>query len=153
MTNGDAEADHQNVTPNVGASRKPLLGKSTVIKTVSASKPSMFNSGSKASGGGLFKKPGMMGLGKKKFQLDVAAPSENEVQQIQKVEAKLLAPKMMTVKKMEGGSGASGAYLNPPDRNTAGLSRMSLNQASNASLHEKRVKDDFVRPMALKEKT
>jgi len=39
------------------------------LKTVSASKPSMFGaSGSKPGGaGGLFKKPGMMGLGKKKF--------------------------------------------------------------------------------------
>lgn len=76
----DFTESHDNVTPNVGPSKKPLFGKSTVVKTVSASKPSMFNSGSKPGGaGGLFKKPGMMGLGKKKFQLDVAAPSETEV--------------------------------------------------------------------------
>jgi hypothetical protein len=59
----------------------------------------MFNSGQK-TGGGLFAKPGMMGLGKKKFQLDVAAPSETEIKQIQKVEAKLFAPKI-TLKKAD----------------------------------------------------
>ena len=51
------------------------------IKTIgSASKPSMFSSGSKPPGGAaaLFKKPGMMGLGKKKFQMDVAAPTESD---------------------------------------------------------------------------
>lgn len=71
MANGDASNEQQqnNVTPTISLSKKPLFGKSTVLKTVSASKPSMFNSGAKASGGGagLFKKPGMMGLGKKKF--------------------------------------------------------------------------------------
>ncbi len=55
----------------------------------------------------MFKKPGIMGVGKKKFQLDVAAPTETELKQIQKVETKLLAPKI-TVKKMnlpqDGGS-------------------------------------------------
>lgn len=30
-------------------------------------KPALFASGSKGTGAGLFKKPGMMGLGKKKF--------------------------------------------------------------------------------------
>lgn len=48
------------------------------IKTVSASKPSMF-SGSKPPGGGLFKKPGMMGINKReKFVMDVAAPTESD---------------------------------------------------------------------------
>ena len=66
------------------------------LKTVSASKPSMF-SGSKPPGGagGLFKKPGMMGLGKKKFQMDVAAPTESDQKVMQKVETKLLAPKIV----------------------------------------------------------
>lgn len=52
------------------------------VSTVSASKPSMFGSGSKPPGGagGLFKKP-MMG-GKKKFQMDVAAPNETDVKVI-----------------------------------------------------------------------
>ena len=85
-----------NVTPNVGPSKKPLFAPKggMVLKTVSASKPSMF-SGSKPPGAGLFKKPGMMGLGKKKFQLDVAAPTESDQKVMQKVETKLMAPKMV----------------------------------------------------------
>lgn len=71
----------------------------------------MFPSGSKPGGANLFKKPGIMGVGKKKFQLDVAAPTETELKQIQKVETKLLAPKI-TVKKMniqqDGGSSQPG---------------------------------------------
>ena len=67
-------------TPNVGPQKKPLfMGKVTAVKTVSASKPSLGGIAQKmATGGGagLFKKPGMMNLGKKKFQLDVPAASE-----------------------------------------------------------------------------
>jgi len=35
--------------------------------TIGASKPTMFNSATKPPGGGLFKKPGMGLMGKKKF--------------------------------------------------------------------------------------
>lgn len=117
------------------------------IKTVSASKPSMF-SGSKPPGGGLFKKPGMMGLGKKKFQMDVSAPTENDQKVMQKVETKLLAPKI--VPKKDGPT----QFLQMPQRNGPNqLSKASFNQGSGASLNEKRVTDGFVRPVALKEKT
>jgi len=58
------------------------------------------NSGQK-TGGGLFAKPGMAGIGKKKFQLDVAPPSETETKQIQKVEAKMFAPPKITIKKVD----------------------------------------------------
>lgn len=58
----------------------------------------------------------------------------------------------MVVKRDGTGSGSS-AFLNMPDRNGGGLSKMSLNQASNASLNKNAVKDEFVRPVALKEKT
>jgi len=89
----------------------------------------------------------MAGIGKKKFQLDVAAPSETEVKQIQKVEAKMFAPPKITLKKVDSSMGKQ--YLNPSN----GLTKGSLNQLSNASLNEKRVADEFVRPIALKEKT
>ena len=89
----------------------------------------------------------MAGIGKKKFQLDVAAPSETEVKQIQKVEAKMFAPPKITLKKVDSSMGKQ--YLNSSN----GLTKGSLNQLSNASLNEKRVADEFVRPIALKEKT
>ena len=117
------------------------------MKTVSASKPSMF-SGSKPPGGGLFSKPGMMGLKMKKFQMEVSAPSENDQKVMQKVETKLLAPKI--VPKRDGPT----QFLQMPQRNASNnMSKGSFNQASGTSLNEKRVTDGFVRPVALKEKT
>ena len=97
------------ITPNVAPSKKPLFKPQSgmsQMKVVGGSKPAMFGSASKApsgGGAGLFKKPGMMGIGKKKFQLDVAAPSENDLKQIQKVENKLFAPKINLKKPAEGG--------------------------------------------------
>ena len=72
MMEGIGEMSNNTATPNVGPQKKPLfMGKSTVIKTVSASKPALGGSAQKVIGGGggagLFKKPGMMNLGKKKF--------------------------------------------------------------------------------------
>jgi len=92
----------------------------------------------------------VLGGAKQKFKLDMPAPSEQEIRQIQKVETKLLAPKM-TVKKPEGTQ--SSAIGNRNNQNQHVLSKASMNQASGASLHEKRVADNFARPMALKEKT
>lgn len=124
------------------------------MKVVGGSKPAMFGSASKApsgGGAGLFKKPGMMGIGKKKFQLDVAAPSENDLKQIQKVENKLFAPKINLKKPAEGGQSN---FLGLPKKDGPGmLSKASLNQMSGASIGEKKVADSFARPMALQEKT
>ena len=95
---GEVEQKQNTVTPNVGPSKKPLFqprggGMSKPI-TVSAQKPPAVNlSASKPPGGaGLFKKPNVMGIGKKKFQMEQAAPDENQLQQINKVQTKLLAP-------------------------------------------------------------
>jgi len=116
------------------------------LKSVSASKPSMF-SGSKPPGAGLFKKPGMMVPGKKKFQMDVAAPTESDKKVMQKVETKLMAPKIV---KRDGPA----TFLSMPQKNAQGqLSKASFNQVSGTSLGDKRVADGFLRPVALKEKT
>lgn len=144
-----AAASASGVTANITTTKKPLFAPKSgamPLKTVGASKPSMFGSGSK--GPTLFKKPAMMG-GKKKFQMDVQAPSENELKQIQKVETKLLAPKMVV--KLNSNKDSASKFLGLPN---AGLNKGSVNQISGASLGgEQRVKDGFVRPMALKERT
>lgn len=147
------------MTPSVGPSKKPLFQPKGGFptKVISASKPMLKPGGvGGASGpGGLFKKPGMMGLGKKKFQMDVAAPTENELKQIQKVENKLLAPKI-TIKKMtnnEPGAENRNGMLGIPKAGNNVLSKASLNQMSGTSLNEKRVADNFARPMALQQKT
>ena len=70
------------------------------------------------------------------------------MKQIQKVEAKLLAPKI-NIKKMGDGGGKSN-FLGLPNKNGPNmLSKSSLNQISGSSLAEKKVADNFVRPMAL----
>ena len=51
-----------------------------------------------------------------------------------------------------GGGMSKGNFLAPPSKSNA-LGGSSAHQASNASLNERRVEDNFVRPMALKEKT
>ena len=118
----------------------------------------MFPSGSKSGGGaGLFKKPGMMGLGKKKFQMDEIAPTDKDQNIMKKVETKLLAPKI-NVKKLDRDDGqratANNTYLAVGGGgNKNMLSKASLNQASGASINEKRVADNFVKPMGLQEKT
>ena len=78
-SDGGVDSAAASANSNIAPSKKPLFAPKSgamPLKTVSASKPSMFGSGSK--GPTLFKKPAMMG-GKKKFQMDVQAPSENEL--------------------------------------------------------------------------
>ena len=84
----------------------------------------------------------------------MAAPTENDIKQIQKVDqvqTRLLAPKI-TVKKNPG-DGSSNFLAMPQKGSSAMLSKSSINQVSNTSLGDKRVTDQFVRPVALKEKT
>lgn len=147
--------DQSHTTPDAPVSKAPLFppkSGTTGIKTVSASKPSFF--GSKVEKMvGVFKKPAL-GIGKQKFKLDMPAPDENEVKQIQKAQNALLGPKI-TVKKFNVDSGAAPNNLQPGGlkSNVNMLSKASLNQMSGTSLNEKRVADSFARPMALKEKT
>ena len=66
---------------------------------------------------------------------------------MQKVETKLMAPKVV---KRDGPA----QFLQMPQKGAPSqLSKASFNQASGASLNERRVADGFVRPVALKEKT
>ena len=140
LPNQDPEQMSSSTAPNNG--KKPLFNQpKIVVKTASAAKPSMF-SGSKPAGVGMFKKPALGA--RKKFQMEVAPVDENEVKQIQKIETKLMGPKMV-IKKNEGGN------LAAPQNRQSALSKASLNQISGASLNEKKVQDNFVRPMALKQ--
>jgi len=80
----NAPGDNNNVlnqiTPDVPVTKAPLFsGKPNgPPKATSASKPALFASGTKGTGGGLFSRPAAI-LGKKKFQLDVQAPTESEI--------------------------------------------------------------------------
>lgn len=79
------------------------------------------------------------------------APTESELKQIQKVETKLMAPKINIKRNADGDGGPSTSnFLGMPNKKDGPmLSKASINQASNASLNEKRVADNFARPMAL----
>ena len=89
--------------------------------------------------------------------MDEIAPTDKDQNIMKKVETKLLAPKI-NVKKLDRDDGqratANNTYLAAGGGgNKNMLSKASLNQASGASINEKRVADNFVKPMGLQEKT
>lgn len=106
--------------------------------------------------------------------MDVAAPSETEIKQIQKIEQiKLTGPTLQNnpaiktgpslLPSMKGpsanGAAGAGSGFKPglgtsaERSNGSRLNKMSTNQVSGSSIAEKKVADNFLRPMALKEKT
>lgn len=176
MSQNDEEMKDAFTTPNVNLGKKPLFKPpfGSGSKGGALSKPApAFSSEKKPAG--LFMKPKM--ISKKKFQMDVAPPTESDLQQIQKVEQKLLSgPKitnnplvkkgpMMSLNKTPATNGASA--LGVPSAAAADRAAnssnfpagarsnviSSANQASGASLTEAKVNQNFLRPMALQEKT